>query len=109
MQFSSIYGFTLAILMGSTMALPAPTEDTRSLANVEVSQSAVFTRNSVWMEKIRSEQNPTMLEKRGPIAIALIQIIGGKLLAGAMSAGIERAKDALAPSADGWKDFDEVS
>ena len=50
MQISLIRNFTLAILAGSALALPARTEDTGSLANVEVSQSAVFARNLVSME-----------------------------------------------------------
>ena len=116
MQFSTIRNFTLAVLAGSALALPAVTEDAGSVANVEVSQvnvevsqSTVFARNSVSMEKLSSEQAPAMLEKRIVPAIVLLKVIGGKLFAGAISAAIERAKDALAPSVEGWKDFDQVS
>jgi len=109
MQLSSIRNFTLAILAGSALALPARIEDTRSLANIEVSQSAVFARNLVSMEKLTSEQAKDVVEKRITVAIALLSVIGGKLFAGAAAAGIEVAKDALAPAAEDWKDFDEVS
>lgn len=110
MQFSSICSFALVVLATSALAVPAHTENTESLANVEVSEFAVFPGNSVSMKKLRSQQAPAMLEKRlGPIAILLINVIGGKLFAGAMSAGIEVAKDALAPSANDFKDFNQVS
>jgi len=56
MQFSTIRNFTLAILAGSALALPVRTEDLWGLFNVEVSQSAVFARNLVSMEKLTSEQ-----------------------------------------------------
>ncbi|EMD58575.1 hypothetical protein COCSADRAFT_41692 [Bipolaris sorokiniana ND90Pr] len=94
MQFSTIRNFTLAVLAGSALALPAVTEDAGSVANVEVSQVNV--------------EAPAMLEKRIVPAIVLLKVIGGKLFAGAISAAIERAKDALAPSVEGWKDFDQA-
>ena len=109
MQFSLIRSLTLAVLAGSALALPAPIEDTTSLANVEVSLSAILAGNSLRMEKLRSEQTSGMVEKRSPVAIALISIIGGKLLSGAMSLGIERAKAALVPDEDTWKTFEDVS
>ncbi|KAJ6192474.1 hypothetical protein J3E72DRAFT_273229 [Bipolaris maydis] len=104
MQFSLIRNLTLAVLAGSAVALPAITQDAGSLANVEATQTDVEYR----LEKLSSKQAPVMLEKRIIPAIALLQVIGGKLFAGVMSAAIERAKDALAPSADDWKNFDEA-
>ncbi|KAF5849157.1 hypothetical protein GGP41_006029 [Bipolaris sorokiniana] len=101
MQFSTIRNFTLAVLAGSALALPAVTEDAGSVANVEVSQV------NVEVSQVNVEA-PAMLEKRIVPAIVLLKVIGGKLFAGAISAAIERAKDALAPSVEGWKDFDQA-
>ncbi|XP_014554202.1 hypothetical protein COCVIDRAFT_105575 [Bipolaris victoriae FI3] len=88
MQFSTIRNFSFALLAASALAIPTPTENTGVVANVEA---------------------PAVLEKRfGPITILLINVIGGKLLAGAISAGIERTKEAIAPSSDTYKTFEDA-
>ena len=60
------------------------------------------------MHKLTNRKNS--LEKRfSPIAIILIKVIGGQLLAGAAKAGTDAAKASLEPEGSKYKDFGEAS
>jgi hypothetical protein len=50
-----------------------------------------------------------MLQKRfGPVAILLVKVIGGHLLAGAAKAAVDVARAKLEPEGPEYKDFDQL-
>ncbi|KAF4550843.1 Hypothetical protein D9617_15g041930 [Elsinoe fawcettii] len=89
MQFAKITSLSILALSATAMAVPAPVpaEDVTAL-------------------EARAD---TQLEKRfGPIAVLLVKVIGGQLLAGAAKAAVDIASGELKGDGTDIKDFEEA-
>lgn len=61
------------------------------------------------MHELSCRKDVHVHQKRfGGIAILLVKVIGGQLLAGAAKAAVDVAKAHLEPEGSKYKDFDEV-
>jgi hypothetical protein len=113
MHFSNAALLSILTLTTSTMAAPQAALEPALAPETLVARSEVSETEIVWLglqERSSWRYRQGALEKRlAPVAIALISVIGGKLFAGAATAGVEVAKSYFErPDLDDFKDFGEV-
>ena len=84
MQFSKISCLSVLALASSAMAAAIPAE------NVQV-------------------ENVHLDKRAFPVAIALVKVIGGQLIAGAAKIAVDATKAHLEVEGNDYKDFDSVS
>ncbi|GIZ41164.1 hypothetical protein CKM354_000447900 [Cercospora kikuchii] len=93
MKLSNTCLLSLAALATSTTAAPAA---------LDLAVPALAPENDI------IERSAELDKRFGPIAILLIKVIGGQLVAGAAKAAIDAAKAHLEPEGSSFKDFDQA-